>query len=275
MSFDHFVSIHGVPRSGTSWLGQIFNSHSRVAYRFQPLFSYRFRDRLSLSSTAEEILAFLNELYQVTDDDFIAGNWPRQEKNEPPSAPTLRKQNRPDVMVMKEVRYHYMIEKFIQAVPDIKVIGIVRNPCAVINSWLHNPNEFSPEWDTLSEWRRAPTKNQAKASEYFGYEKWKELTASFLHLEQCYPGTFALVRYEQLVSKPVETIERAFSFAGLDVEAQVTDFIHASQSRHLDDPYAVYKSPGVKDKWREQLDFRIVQAIAQDLSGTKLESFLE
>ena len=34
------VAIFGVPRSGTSWLGQIFNSSPMVAYRFQPLFSY-------------------------------------------------------------------------------------------------------------------------------------------------------------------------------------------------------------------------------------------
>ena len=142
MTFHQVISIHGTPRSGTSWLGQIFEKHSRVIYRFQPLFAYRFRDRLSIDSSPEEIRTFLDELYQVTDDDFIAGKWPRLDNVQFVPRSTYVKQDQPDVMVMKEVQYHYLIEKFMDAVPDMKIVGIVRNPCAVINSWIHNPKEF-------------------------------------------------------------------------------------------------------------------------------------
>ena len=38
------LALFGCPRSGTSWLGQIFNSAPDVAYRYQPLFSYEFKD---------------------------------------------------------------------------------------------------------------------------------------------------------------------------------------------------------------------------------------
>ena len=40
------VFAFGVPRSGTSWFGELFNSSPRVAYRFQPLFSYAFKDAI-------------------------------------------------------------------------------------------------------------------------------------------------------------------------------------------------------------------------------------
>ena len=43
MGFDRIISIHGVPRSGTSWLGQILDSSPKVRYKFQPLFSYAFK----------------------------------------------------------------------------------------------------------------------------------------------------------------------------------------------------------------------------------------
>lgn len=49
------IAIFGVPRSGTSWLGQLFNSSERVAYRYQPLFSYAFKGRLNENSTLDEI----------------------------------------------------------------------------------------------------------------------------------------------------------------------------------------------------------------------------
>ena len=41
------IAIHSVPRSGSSWLGQILNSSLKVCFRFQPLFSYAFKDYLN------------------------------------------------------------------------------------------------------------------------------------------------------------------------------------------------------------------------------------
>ena len=273
MTYRQLVSIHGVPRSGTSWLGQIFNKHSDVIYRFQPLFSYRFRGRIGPDASPHEIRAFLNELYEVNDDDFISGNWPTLKDNDTFANSSFYKKDQPGVMVMKEVRYHYLIEKFINVVPDMKIIGIIRNPCAVIYSWLENPKEFRREWDILTEWRHAPGKNQGRIEEYFGYEKWKELAIFFLDFERKYPENFLLVQYEHLVSKPIETISKAFSFAKLEMEKQVFDFIKASQSYHIDDVYALYKSPSVKDRWRSELDPRISGEIIKDIKDTVLERF--
>ena len=56
------LAIFGVPRSGTSWLSQIFNSHPDVAMRFQPLFSYSHKGRVSEDSSSEEISEFFDEL---------------------------------------------------------------------------------------------------------------------------------------------------------------------------------------------------------------------
>ena len=127
----------------------------------------------------------------------------------------------------------------------------------------------------MDEWRYAPSKNQERIEEYNGYEKWKELTLAFLDFERKYPNNFFLVHYEHLVSNPVEIIGKAFSFGNLRMEAQVIDFIKLSQSYHLDDVYAVYKSPQVKDRWRLELDSSIANEIENDLKGTTLERFLE
>lgn len=273
MTYRKVVSIHGVPRSGTSWLGQIFNKHSNVVYKFQPLFSYHFKDRLSINSTPSAIKTFLDDLYAINDDDFIAGRWPKP-ADDPIPGITFYKREVPEIMVIKEVRYHHLIELLINSLPEIKIVGIIRNPCAVINSWLQSPKEFHKEWDRMAEWFHAPSKNQGKIEEYFGYSKWKELALAFLDFEQRYPEKIFLVQYEQLVTKPVKTMEKAFSFCGLNMEDQVLNFIKESQNLHIDDPYAVFKSPSVKDKWRQTLDQRIIDTISSDLQGTKLDRFL-
>lgn len=269
--YHHVVSIHGVPRSGTSWLGKIFSAHSNVTYRFQPLFSYRFKDRINLDSNKDDVQSFLQELYEVNDDAFVLGTWLKVEE---PDMPVLQKEDCPPFMVMKEVRYHHLIEKLLESVNDLQVIGIVRNPCAVINSWFQAPREFKKEWDPLTEWRFAPSKNQGRIEEFNGFEKWKEVALMFLNLQKKYQERFLLIQYEQLVEDPIAVMENAFSFVGLKMENQVKNFINASQSLHLGDAYALYKSPSVKNRWRLQLDTRIYREIVEEIKGTNLERFL-
>ena len=80
----------------------------------------------------------------------------------------------PTHLVMKHVRYIHLIETFISRSENIKVIAIVRHPCATINSWLRCKNEFLSKWDISEEWEYANKKNNNKDGEYFGFNKWKE-----------------------------------------------------------------------------------------------------
>ena len=75
---------------------------------------------------------------------------------------------------MKHVRYIHLIETFISRSENIKVIAIVRHPCATINSWIRCKNEFLSKWDISEEWEYANKKIISKDGEYFGFNKWKE-----------------------------------------------------------------------------------------------------
>lgn len=268
----HTVSIHGVPRSGTSWLGQIFDSHPDVAYRHQPLFAYRFKDRLNLKSSPEDVSRFLHELYEVSDDEFILD----VKRRESAAAFWQRavKENRPRYLVMKMVRYHHLLQLFLENITDARVIGIVRHPCAVINSWLQAPKEFRAGWSAQEEWRYAPKKNAGRIEEFNGFEKWKELASLFLALEEANPQRFYLVRYEDLVANAAQITRDLFDFVGLDTPDQALRFLQISQSRHCEDPYSVLKHPRVKDRWRAQLDPTIVDEIMHDIERTALARFL-
>jgi len=266
-----FISIHGSPRSGTSWLGQIFNSHPEVAYRYQPLFSYRFKGAIKQESSQEEIERFLHELYTVDSDEFILQTRQMDRGVHPVD---LAKLPRATFLVMKEVRYHYVIETLLRQLPGMKVVGIVRHPCGVINSWLKTPREFKLEWDMLTEWRQAPSKNQGRPEEFYGFEKWRELATLFLDLSRRYPESFHLVRYEDLVHSPLETTKRMFAFCGMELPPQTTAFLVTSQAREVEDPDTVFRSPDVSERWETQLCSEIREAILREVEGTELKVFL-
>ena len=265
------VAIYGVPRSGTSWLGQIFNSSPWVAYRFQPLFSYVFKDRLNEDSSLEEIDKFFDDLLNTNDDFVLQRGKARISKTEI----EFKKKENITHLVYKEVRYHHILRNLLEQKKDIKIIGIVRHPCAVINSWLKAPKEFKKEWDPINEWRYAPSKNQGKKEEFNGFEKWMEVAEMFLELRDRYPEQFYLFRYSDLHKEPILTAKKLFEFCSLEFEEQTYKFILDSTQNDVDDPYGVFRKNYDDKKWEVELIPEISKTIIDITEETKLSHFLK
>lgn len=267
------VAIHSAPRSGSSWLGQIFNSHPDVAYRFQPLFSFAFKGRLTTSSTLDEINQFYKELKETTDSFVLQNDEGRLSKK------TLffAKSAKPTHVVYKEVRYHQILENLLRKDPEIIGVGLVRNPMAVMNSWLKSPKEFRTDlgWDVMDQWRTGAEKNLDRIEEYHGFDKWKESTMQFLELRKAYPKNFYLIKYNDLLDDAVPHVSDLFSFCGLDMAESTLRFIKESRSQNDGDVYGVYKSHTVDDDWKRLLDPRISEEIEKELRNTELEQFIK
>lgn len=262
------LAIFGVPRCGSSWLSQIFNSHPDVAMRFQPLFSYEHKGMLSENSTAEEILDFFNKIYKSKDEFVLMRS--AFHKN----YPKFSKSPLPTHIAFKETRYLHIIQNILTRCPEIKFLGMVRNPLATIASWMKAPKEFSREWNIHTEWREAPSKNKGKVEEFYGFGKWKNIAEHFIKFESQYPNQFTLVRYEQLNKNPVAVTNYLFQFCSLQMHPQVSKFIESSKSVHDSDPYSVFRAKANDNEWRDILPEDIVQEILWEINGTILQTFL-
>jgi hypothetical protein len=262
------IAIFGAPRSGTSWLGQIFNSHPDVAFRFQPLFSYGHKGKLSESSPADEIRSFFDDI-RHTQDAFALMTSDMQK-----NYPVFEKSAVPTHIVFKETRYLHIIGNILNKCADVKIIGIVRNPLAVMASWILAPKEFDPAWDIHKEWRAAPSKNQDRIEEFYGFDKWKETAEAFLRFKGQFPQQFFEVRYDELNRAPLDATRKIFDFCGLKVCDQVEDFLSASKSRHDFDPYSVFRAKASDDRWQGVLPDEIAEQIMLELKHTPLEIFL-
>lgn len=262
------IMIAGVARSGTSWLGQVFNSSPRTVFRFQPLFAYEFKGRVDEDSTRDDFETLFADM-AAADTPFLT----QRDKQESGEYPRFTKEAGADVLVFKENRYQSVLAAMMRRVPALTGIGITRNPCAVINSWRKNPREFPPGSDLMKEWRFANNKNKGN-EDYFGFHRWKEVAHLHLDLQDRFPDRFRVVRYEDLVHDPRQRIPELFAFCGLPVEAQTLDFLHASTQSANDSYYAVFKPGSVADRWRKELDPRIVGEIEDELAGTRLERFI-
>lgn len=268
MVTDNIIAIHGVPRSGTSWLGQLFNSNPHVAYRYQPFFSYAFRDRIDMHSNIAALREFFRDLLE-SDDAFLLQTGVARLSAATPRFEKLGISH----LVYKEVRFHHLLPHLLATVPGLKGIGIVRDPRAVLASWIRAPREFDPTWSLADEWRHAKRKNAGLEENWYGYERWKQLAGCFMHLETQYSERFRLIRYEDLARNPAGTMRALFDFCGLAYERQSRRFVVESTSRDDGDSYGVFRRHGV-GKHATLLNIEIRDWITRDLLGTPLSRFL-
>lgn len=256
------IAIFGVPRSGTSWLGEIFNSSPNVLYRYQPLFSYAHKGYLTPECVREDVDAFFERMAEC-DDEFTN----QLDKRKAGAMPVFEKASITHV-VIKEVRYLNLIPRLLEQSSEIKLVLIVRDPISVIASWFNAPREFRKDlgWKIEDEWRLAVKKNQGRPEEYNGYEKWKEAYLMFHKMKQLYSDQIWLVKYEDLVGGPFEAVEEAFDFLGLNFCFQTEGFLRESVFRHNEDPYSVFKAKGQNRSGWLELPKTILRDINADMS---------
>lgn len=262
--------IAGVARSGTSWLGQVFNSAPSVRFRFQPLFAYEFKGRVNEDSTADAFESLVNDMF-VQETPFLI----QKDKLDSGLYPSFEKNNeRPD-LVFKENRYQNVIEPFMRKCPKVKLVGLVRNPNAVLSSWMQNEKEFPPGSEPLNEWRYGACKNSGP-EDFFGYYKWKEVANLYLDLREKWPDRVIVVSYEEIVENPIQITKELFAFCGIPYSTQTEEFLESSSRPAYSSAsyYSVFKSKSVVTKWKSLLDPYIVNEIREDLRGTRLEQFL-
>jgi hypothetical protein len=260
----------GLPRSGTSWLGQIFDSHPDVRFKLSPLFSYAFKNALNESSTTADVYQFLQDVYHC--EDSFLDQTDRRIKGEYPTFET--KNAEPEFLAIKENRYHNLIRHLLAVDKKLVVVYIVRNPCGAINSWLSCSNEFPKEANAMEQWRSGSIRKNGKPEEFWGFDDWKLLTSMYRNMSLLEPERVKIVSYEQLVTDSLNTVSEVFSFAELEMNSQTKNFLRDSQSTMNCQSYAVYKKPEVAKRWRDELDSKIASEIYQDLKGSELEQYL-
>lgn len=265
------VSIHSAPRSGSTWLQAILESHPNITTRYQPLFSYAFKNRINENSTSIELNNFIKELYD-SEDEFvnmksayhkdINNKLPEYEKSDITS------------IAMKNVHHHYLIETFIKLCPNIKIIGLIRNPCGTINSIINNKHEYKEEWKGTNEWLTGERKNISKEY-YFGYQKWKEVVDIFEEIKREYPNNIYIIQYENLIDNPNVELINLFEYLEIDVHVNIFNFVEESHNKNniTKSVTSVYKNKTVKDKWKNILNNEIIEYIENDIKNSKYKQY--
>lgn len=229
--------IFGVPRSGTSWLGELVNASEHTCYRFQPLFSYAHKAYLNSCSTQQDIDNFFLRLI-ACQDTFTC----QSRERESGMKPSFQK-DECRLVCFKEVRYLNLLIPLLRNHPDLKIIALIRNPFEVLESWFSAPREFRSDlgWKPDEEWRYALKKNLNYSENFFGFEKWKEFYLSVQAAKTLFSSRLHVVDYWKLKTDTLSSVTQIYDFLGLSMTSQVHGFCHSSTSISANQTYSVFK----------------------------------
>ncbi len=320
MTFDRLVMVLGAPRSGTSWLGKIFDSHPDVLYRHEP--------DLALW---ERRLPFLIPEHEVANYTAIAADYVTRLISTPtlksagqlPTFPKsyyspgkralhtglirtlrwlegatrsrrMRAYRVPDLtdamrdprvrIVLKSISARGRARVFLEALPGMTAILLLRHPCGQVASTLRGLRQgrfdtgvfvkdvlSTPGADTygLTEKRL----NAASQVEQLAWH-WatmNELAAGAMHNR----ANASIACYEDICRDPIGRARELLAFGGLDWNRQTEAFV--GQSTTYAGPekyYSVFRNAvDSAERWRTELPETDQRSILDIVAQTSLARF--
>lgn len=238
--------IWGVPRSGTSWLGYLISRHPDVEYRFQPIHAHTFKSRVETNSSRLEVFLFYARLLAARDNYLLTGlakDVRREKKSK--LARLLAK-----ALVFKETHDLNSIQRIVSLDSRSRLLVIVRDPIAVLESWINAPKEFNPEWKVEEEWMWAGKKNSEYLGNHFGLSEWIKTTKQVIELSEKRPKQVRIIRYGQLLESTEETMREVCAHFGIPSERLTIAAPGSASPKSLLDEYSVSRPRERHSSWR-------------------------
>ncbi|XP_047103034.1 carbohydrate sulfotransferase 5-like isoform X2 [Schistocerca piceifrons] len=254
-------------RSGSTFLGDVLNSHPGNFYHYEPLLDYdivRIREEPSASEAVRILKALLNCNYTGLDHYLEYGKyhvwlfthntrlWEQCQQH--PSLCWLPEFLNPFCRLfpfqsMKTVRLKLSLAERLLADKslNVRVLLLVRDPRGTLQSRKHR--SWCPGSPDCSEPRILCSDLVAD------YESAKEFAVK-------YPNHFRVVRYEDLSVTPYRSVKELFQFFGLDFHPNVQKFLDTHTKVDVGGVSSTYRnSKSAPFHWRQDLSFLEVRAI--------------
>lgn len=262
------VLIISIPRSGSSWVGEVLGFSKNSLYLREPITTTYMNSIKGLGPSFFEIVpGNVPPIYKWSADAAFIG-LPTFNKskivNNPEKWSILSRTNKR--VVIKEVNplsLEWFIEQYMP-----RIIYLVRHPAAVANSF------YKKGWTQKQFERRFSIETLNTLGVY-----WDDYSSSFfeefgalqafifqnsIKILRDY-SDYMIVRYEELCTEPINTYRKLYNFADLDwdgeVERKILKLSEASVSSHTGSSDLNMKSNEMLKKWQEELPEQAIKEI--------------
>ena len=292
------IVILSLPRSGSSFLGDVFNHHPQVLYLFEPLHSLQLNiqksslfhfnftresykrsafkfldDAMSCKFVHGEFASniYVNDRYRsfaLTSTEFCSGNATSRvcEDVDPVRLEALCKNNY-SVLSLKILTPRLPdVQAKGQLLPgcsnpnsECKIIHIVRDPRAVIASLMFSVHFFARPWETRHQ--------LSWYAQKICHQLESDVTLGKLTVNS-QDSSYRLIRFEDLAKNPLSQVNELLKFAGIEMTDGVRKWLNEAthstdiSQTNVQQAYLTSRdSKKVVSGWRSRMESTTVQII--------------
>lgn len=244
--------VAGTGRSGTAWAANIADYDNRSRLMFEPFNPYKvalcagFRYRQYLRPDNDD------QRYLGPAERILTGR---------ASGAWIDQFNRAVVSrsrIIKEIRANLMLKWMKRHFPEIRLVMMMRHPCADANSrlrlgWQSHLDELLAQDDLVHDHLEPFVGAMRSAATQFERHVFLWCVENYVPLRQLEDGDVHLVFYENLCETPKREVERLFAFLQKPVGPAV--FRRLGQPSELSrEESAVMSGGSLTDSWRRQVE---------------------
>jgi hypothetical protein len=311
------LAMIGMPRSGTTWVAKAIDSHPDTYYLHEPDSVARLDlPQIINEDEVQQYLPYINEYLariETVDKSKVVGRLPFYPKSYfntmqlgfnrfsalaskslgqfsqriAKGSPWLIKPSKKHITFWKSIESMGRVSLLAKANPQLKLLLLVRHPCAVINSELKgeaahlfaSSTPIYENWGLFEQLLESKTAlvhkltlDKIKLMTPAQRLAWRWLIYYEQLLEQSSLENCLLMRYEHLCVEPLVAFAEVFKFFGLTFDQQVKNYLVASTSSHSDSYYSTSKDPvKAMHSWKAKLPAEDITAI-EDIIGNHLDN---
>ncbi len=244
--------VAGTGRSGTAWAANIANYDNSSRLMFEPFNPYkvdlcamfRYRQYLRPGNDDDRYVEPARRILTGR----VSGGW-------------IDQFNRAFVSrsrIIKEIRANLMLKWMKRHFPEIRLVLMMRHPCADANSrlrlgWQSHLDELLAQDDLVADHLAPFVEAMRAAATQFERHVFLWCVENYVPLRQLEEGDVHLVFYENLCETPKREVERLFAYLEKPVEPAV--FRRLAQPSELSrEESAVMSGGSLVDGWRRQVE---------------------
>ena len=207
-------------RSGSTWLVNLIDHKKEFRILFEPFFPQKVplishllpRQYLPASETSER--------YTLPVSDLLSGNF----RNRWTTWHSSHLESK--LMLIKTIRANLMLHWINRCFPEIKIILLIRHPCAVAHSvsslgWYCSMELFTRQENLMRDLLSDKEQWLKEPRSYFECLILQWCIENFVPLTQLSKGNVHIVFYEELFSEPEKTLSSLFQYMELDPDESI------------------------------------------------------
>jgi hypothetical protein len=268
------VFLAGTGRSGTTWVSHFINYRNEYRYIFEPFPSpkanictaFRYRQYLRPENDDPGLLAGAEAILTGR----LRNGW-------------IDRYNRRFVArkrLIKDIRANLLLKWLRKHFPGVRVILLLRHPCAVASSrtrlgakfgWVPYLDEFLTQPELINDFL-SPFKGEIeRAKTDFEKHVFAWCIENYVPLRQFRDGEIHLAFYENICQRPAEEIARMFSFLGQPFDDRVLREVPMPMLAQKDSP--IFSDGRLVDGWRKHVSAQQLQRACEIVRLFSLDRF--